>query len=133
GLKRSRLMSDPWQPSQVRVGFGNQISQRTAREIGQHDAISAVATRRRKTGRAIEVHGRKPVAGNPEDPTPPMSDRHVAERREEFDERTTERVVDLGWVLERRIDTGAHPIWSASTAEHNPIVRGALRIDEKAP
>src|SRR5205085_12524986 len=83
--------------------------------------------------RTVDADGRVEVAGHPDRPAPHVGYPHIRDDREELDERRTQPCEHVSFTVVRRMHPRTEVVRRAAPAEDDPIVRGALRIDDESP
>ena len=127
------MVPDPRQSCQPGLPPEDQVAQGATGQVGGADAVTDVAAGPRESGGPVEPDGGAPVAGDAERASPAVGDLHIPQDGEEVDQRGAEVSEDGCVAAEVARDLCAVAVGSATTAEHEPVVGGALAIDDQVP
>ena len=124
-------MADPRQPGQLGVAAEDEVAQGAAGEVGGADAVADVPARPAEPGLAVEPDRGAPVARDAERAAPRVGDPGAGEHREEVDQGGVEPGEDPLVAVVLRLDPRAEVVRRAAAAEDQPVVGGALAVDDQ--
>src|SRR5215203_5903986 len=124
-LPRTLLVVDGGQTGYGGLTFEDQVCQGPAREVGRRDPLPRVATRGGHAPGWVVGHGRHPVAGYGQRPSPRMGEPRAFERREPVSRRAAQHLVR--WLVPVVLVAYARAVmvWCAPSPEQYAPVFGA--------
>ena len=126
-------MIDPREVREIGVALEDQVTQRLAREVARCHAVAHVTPCPGKPSGAVETDGGIPVARHAERTAPAMRDRGVACAGKEVVKDSRQLGEDRRVSIEPRPDLRTEVIRRTPSSEGDPIVRGALGVDDEVP
>src|SRR5215213_9542042 len=130
-LPGTLLVIDGWQTGYGGLTLEDQVGQGPAREVGCRDPLPRVAARGGYTPGWVVGHGRHPVAGYAQRPSPRMGEPHAFERREPVSRRAAQHLVR--WLVTVILVAYARAVvvWRAPAPEQYAPVFGAREVVDR--
>ena len=133
GSQRRRAVAHPRQPDQLGVAAEHEVAQGAPGEVRGGDAVADVPARPGQPGAAVQPDGGPPVPGDPERPAPGVGEAGAPQHREQVEQRRVQRGEHPVVVVELRPDPRPEVVRRPAAAEDQPVVGGALAVDDQVP